>query len=175
MAPDWEKLAEEWEGHEIGFVAEVDCTAEGTLLCDEYGVQGFPSIKYGDPTNLEDYEGARSYEDLAAFAKKNLKLLCSASNIDLCDDETKKKIEELNKLSIEEIEKIIEAETEKVTTIETEFENAVNKLEETWNELDQASNDKIAAIKESSDLGLLKSIKSAKAKAEQSKESKDEL
>lgn len=28
-------------------IADVDCTAEGKSLCDEQGVQGFPTIKYG--------------------------------------------------------------------------------------------------------------------------------
>ena len=33
MAPDWEKLAGEWDGHDIGLIAEVDCTTEGKPLC----------------------------------------------------------------------------------------------------------------------------------------------
>merc|ERR1712113_706038 len=89
MAPDWEKLAKEWEGHEIGLVAEVDCTAEGKPLCDANGVKGFPTLKYGDPSALDDYKGGRSLSDFKTFATANLKPVCSVSNIDLCDDEKK--------------------------------------------------------------------------------------
>ena len=39
-------------------VADVDCTTEGKPLCEENGVQGFPTIKWGSPDALEDYEGA---------------------------------------------------------------------------------------------------------------------
>ena len=54
MAPDWEKLAEEWKDHEVGMVAEIDCTApEAEALCQQFGVEGFPTLKYGDPMGLE--------------------------------------------------------------------------------------------------------------------------
>ena len=43
-------------------IADVDCTVDGGKeLCEEMGVQGYPSIKYGDPNNMEDYEGAPTY------------------------------------------------------------------------------------------------------------------
>jgi hypothetical protein len=169
MAPDWEKLAEVWDGHEVGMIADVDCTTEGKPLCDANGVKGFPSLKYGDPTSLEDYQGSRTYKDLAKFAEENLKPVCSPANIDLCDDEKKKQIEEYMKLSVEDIDAKIESEEEKLEEAETEFKDAVSKLQDKYQELSQDKDDKIAAVKESG-LGLLKSIKAAKAKA-----GKDEL
>jgi hypothetical protein len=54
-------------------VADVDCTAEGEPLCQEFGIQGFPTLKWGDPSDLQDYNGGRSYEDLKQFADMNLK------------------------------------------------------------------------------------------------------
>merc|ERR1711865_810149 len=78
-------------------VGDVDCTAEGKPLCEEHGVQGFPTLKWGSPDALEDYEGGREYGDLETFANENLKPVCSPSNIDLCDAEKKGKIEELMK------------------------------------------------------------------------------
>jgi hypothetical protein len=54
MAADWEKLAGEWADHKVGLVAEVDCTTDdGQKLCEENGVEGFPTIMYGDPGGLE--------------------------------------------------------------------------------------------------------------------------
>merc|ERR1712194_692866 len=46
----------------------------------------------GDPADLQDYEGGRSYSDLETFAKENLKPVCSPKNIDLCDDDKKAEI-----------------------------------------------------------------------------------
>ena len=34
-------------------VADVDCTAAGEKLCSEHGVRGYPTIKYGDPADLQ--------------------------------------------------------------------------------------------------------------------------
>ena len=107
MKPDWEKLAEEWDGHAVGLVAEVDCTGEGKPLCDANGVKGFPTLKYGDPSNLEDYQGGRSFKDLSKFATENLKPVCSPTNLDLCDDEKKKQIEEFMALPVSELDEKI--------------------------------------------------------------------
>jgi hypothetical protein len=37
-------------------VADVDCTAGGKPLCDQNGVRGFPSLKYGAPDDLQEYK-----------------------------------------------------------------------------------------------------------------------
>lgn len=44
------------------------------------GVEGFPTIKFGDPANLEDYEGEREFDDLAKFAKDNLGPRCQGES-----------------------------------------------------------------------------------------------
>lgn len=92
----------EYQDHPTTLIADVDCTAGGKALCDAVGVQGYPTIKYGDPASLDDYEGARSFDALSSFAKE-LKPLCSPANVDLCDDADKAKIEELLALSDEEL------------------------------------------------------------------------
>merc|ERR1712137_1119130 len=156
MAPDWEKLSGEWDGHEVGLIAEVDCTADGKPLCDANGVRGFPTLKYGDPTSLDDYQGGREYDALAKFATDNLKPICSPSNLDICDDDKKKQIEDLN-ASIEEEEK-------KLTAAEDDFKAEVEKLQKQYQELMEEKDAKLAAVKDSG-LGLMKSVKAAKAKA----------
>lgn len=170
MAPDYEKLAEEWHNHEVGLVAEVDCTAEGKPLCDANGVRGFPTLKYGDPSALEDYQGGRSYDELAAFAKENLKPVCSPANIDLCDDAKKKEIEGYMKLSAKDLDKKIEKEEKKLESAEEDFKKEVEKLQQTYQKLSDAKDKKLAEVKESG-LGLMKAVKGFKAKAEK----KDEL
>merc|ERR1711862_945417 len=81
MAPDWEKLSDDWASSEVGLIAEVDCTTDGKPLCDQNGVKGFPTLKYGDPLALEDYSGGRSLKDLAEFAKEILNLCAHLQNL----------------------------------------------------------------------------------------------
>ena len=169
MAPDWAKLSEEWDGNDVGLVAEVDCTTDGKPLCDANGVRGFPTLKYGDPASLEDYQGGRSYDDLAKFAKDNLKPVCSVAKIELCDDEKKKQIETYMAMLDAEIDAKIEEEEEKLSKAEEDFKAEVTKLQETYQKLSEDKDKAIADVK-AAGLGLLKSVKASKAKAK-----KDEL
>jgi hypothetical protein len=89
-------------------VADVDCTAKGKALCDEVGVKGYPTIKYGDPNDMEDYDGGRSLKDLKKFATEKLGPQCSPTNLDLCDEEKTAKIKELMALSSEDLKSQIE-------------------------------------------------------------------
>ena len=70
---------------------QVDCTAAGKELCQEYGVQGYPTIKYGDPDDLQDYQGGRDLDSLKKFASENLGPVCGINNMELCDAEKKEK------------------------------------------------------------------------------------
>ena len=114
MASDWEQLGADWDNHEIGMVAEIDCTAEESQdLCDT--VEGFPTLRYGDASDLEDYNGGRTYEELAAFAKDTLSSkVCSVKNIDVCSDEKKAQIEKYMAMDFESLVAAIEVEEEKV-------------------------------------------------------------
>eukprot|EP00440_Ansanella_granifera_P036766 gb/GFBE01039884.1/.p1 GENE.gb/GFBE01039884.1/~~gb/GFBE01039884.1/.p1 ORF type:complete len:143 (+),score=31.98 gb/GFBE01039884.1/:1-429(+) len=82
MKPAWDKLMEEYAGNANVLVADVDCTAAGDQLCKQHGVRGYPTIKYGDPEELQDYKGPRSYEDLSKFAQENLGSLQDKTELD---------------------------------------------------------------------------------------------
>lgn len=164
MAPDWEKLAGEYEGNADALIAEVDCTADGKPLCDEQSVKGFPTLKYGDPGSLEDYSGARDYGALAGFAKSNLKPMCSPKKLELCDDAKKAEIEKFMAMSADDLKALIADEEKKLDAAEATFKNEVTKLQNTYQELMATKDKEIAEVK-SSGLGLMKSVKAAKAKA----------
>jgi len=160
MKPAWDKLMKEFDGHASALIADVDCTAEGKPLCDANGVKGFPTIKYGDPSALEDYKGGRDFDDLKKFAEENLKPMCSPSNIDLCDDDKKAQIEALQAMSSEDLdEKINEAE-KKMADAEKTFESEVKKLQSTYEQLQKDKETALEEIKEAG-LGLMKAVKAA--------------
>merc|ERR1719440_326409 len=81
-----------------------DAKTEGKSLCDKSGVQGFPTIKYGDPTDLKDYQGGRDFESLKKFADENLGPQCGPDNMDLCSDKIKKKLQDYLAMSVEKLE-----------------------------------------------------------------------
>merc|ERR1712118_359457 len=104
MKPAWDKLMDEFSGSSTSLIADVDCTEAGKDLCETHGVQGFPTIKYGDPAELKDYSGGRDFDSLKAFAEENLGPTCGPDNLDLCDAKKRKKIEDYMKMSLEKIE-----------------------------------------------------------------------
>mmetsp|Transcript_91567 Transcript_91567/g.285404 ORF Transcript_91567/g.285404 Transcript_91567/m.285404 type:complete len:138 (+) Transcript_91567:189-602(+) len=104
MKPAWDRLMDDFKGSPTSLIADVDCTESGKDLCEKHEVQGFPTIKYGDPGDLKAYEGGRSYEDLKKFADENLGPQCGPDYMDLCDEKKKKSIEKFQKLTAEELE-----------------------------------------------------------------------
>ena len=96
---------EEFKGNPNSLVADVDCTTEGQPLCEKHGVRGYPTIKWGDPAELKDYQGGRSFDDLKKFASENLGPQCGpGENIDLCSADVKAKIEGYLKMSADRME-----------------------------------------------------------------------
>jgi len=160
MKPAWDKLMEEFKDSKTALVADVDCTVHQDL-CGKHGVQGYPTIKYGDPNNLEDYQGGRSYDDLLSFAKENLGPTCGPANLDLCDAEQKKAVEEAMALSADELDKKISEGEKKMEDAETTFKSEVEKLQAAYEKLQKDKEETIAAVKKGG-LGMLKSVKASK-------------
>ncbi|KAK1747883.1 protein disulfide isomerase family protein [Skeletonema marinoi] len=123
LAPDWDKLADMYASSPSVTIASVDCTVdENDELCHQYGVQGYPTLKYFTDGNTmgEDYQGPRSLEALEQFASDTLNKKCivgseeeMAKDTSLCSDKEKdyakkmrgKTVEE-QKAQIERLEKL---------------------------------------------------------------------
>lgn len=73
MAPTWDELAVKFAGNSAAKVAKVDCTLEESKdLCNEQGVDGFPTIfLYKNGEKVEEYNGSRSLDDLFTFVSKH--------------------------------------------------------------------------------------------------------
>ena len=66
MKEDWENLGTAFEGSSSVVIGDVDCTIE-TELASEYGVSGYPTIKYFTPETDpkgDAYNGGRKFDDL---------------------------------------------------------------------------------------------------------------
>jgi len=160
MKPAWDSLMAEYKDHASILVADVDCTAAGKALCDANGVKGYPTIKYGDPSGLEDYKGGRDEKALKDFAK-TLKPSCSPANLDLCDDEKKAEIAKLKEMPEADLDKAIADANLKMAEAEATFKSEVEKLQKKYEELMKEKEAKETEVKESG-LGLMKAVKALK-------------
>jgi hypothetical protein len=168
MKPDWDKLMDAFAGSTTQLIGDVDCTADGKPLCDANGVRGYPTLKWGDPSALEDYKGARDYDSLKSWAEENLKPVCSPGNIDLCDDDKKAEIEKFQGMTDADLDAAISDKETELETAESSFKEAVAELQETYQKLMADKEATIASVKDSG-LGLMKAVKANKGSG------KDEL
>jgi len=162
IKPDWDKLMRNWNRGDrarTSLVADVDCIGAGKALCDLFGVEGFPTIKWGNPAALEDYEGGRDYEGLEAFANEKLMPVCGPTNLDFCDEETKARIAGLIAMPGDELQARIEEGKDEINQARVTFEEEVKKLEETFQQLRKIKQHEISNIK-ASGLTLMLAVKS---------------
>jgi len=168
MKPAWDKLIAEFADSKTALIADVDCTAGGKELCSSVGVRGYPTIKYGDPNNLEDYKGGRDFDSLKKHGEENLGPTCGPANLDLCDDTKKADIERFSKMSRSDLEAAIKEKTDAMEKLETDFKEFVEGLQKQYTEANEKKDKDIAAVKDSG-LGLMKAV------AAHSKAAKSEL
>uniref|UniRef100_A0A7S4UQ15 Thioredoxin domain-containing protein n=1 Tax=Alexandrium monilatum TaxID=311494 RepID=A0A7S4UQ15_9DINO len=157
MKPNWDRLMAEYKDHESILVADVDCTSSaGKAKCQEVKVRGYPTIKYGDPENLQDYKGGRTYQELSEWAG-NLRPSCGPRNMQLCDEEKQKLIKELQALSQEERNALIKEKEETIEKLEANFTALSKEMFKNHKDLEEQKDAAVRAAK-SKGLALLKSV-----------------
>lgn len=158
MKPDWDELEEFYKDKDSIMIAEIDCGMDASReFCIEHKIESLPTLKYGDPDVLSDYEGSRDIESLKIFVEL-LSNFCSPSNMENCDEQSKKDIETYMKLSDEELESAIVREEELVNTVEKEFQKEVAELEKSYDILNNTKNDAITWVNKNTGLGGLRTI-----------------
>merc|ERR1712072_816302 len=96
------------------------------------------------------------------MGKESLKPLCGPANLDLCDEEKKKKTD-LQALSADDLKKQIEEKKAEMKTLEETFETEVKKLQESYEQLQKDKEQTIKDVKDSG-LGLMQAVQAAKKK-----------
>ena len=74
MASDFVRTSQKMSEDDTSVtLAEVDCTsATGTLICQEYKVGGYPTLKlFKNGVPYKDYNGNRTADEMAGWLKKN--------------------------------------------------------------------------------------------------------
>ena len=171
LAPAWKQLGEAFADNENVVIGDVDCTKEESL-CQKYGVQGYPTLKYFSGATAatgDAYQGGRDFEALQTFASENLGPSCGAENIDLCNEEQTKTIKEKQALTPEALAAEIAELDAEMNKAGADLDELLKSLQAQYEEGKKKKDDTIAAI--SPKMGLLRSVQSAAA----SEAPKDEL
>jgi len=141
MKPAFDKLAKEFDDSKHVVIGDVDCTVHQGL-CSQHGVRGYPTIKYWNGGDAEDYKGGRSYDGLKKFVDENLDPICSLDNKDACEADQLKELEAAaamkpadRQAEIKDIEGKIKAATQGhedlLESLQKQFEESKKSSEET--------------------------------------------
>jgi len=156
MKPSWDKLILEFNGSKSIFVGDVDCTAGGKSKCEEAGVRGYPTIKWGDPNDLQEYKGGRSFDELKKFAS-GLQPLCGPYHLDKCDEAKKAEIAKLQAMPKEVREAFINEKEGSISKLEADFQAFQEGLNTKYKE-ESAKKEKAVEEIKASGLALLKQV-----------------
>lgn len=178
IKPAWDELMLEYESSEAVLIADVDCIGDGKPLCDQHGVKGFPTIKWGEPSDLQDYKGGRAKEDLKTFAS-TLTPPCDVSTLENCSEEQVTAIDSLKEVSKFELKGRVSEYEQSLASIEATFKDDVGQLQASYEKLSSTKETALADLAASSNIGIVKSLlskqeESANASIDQHEEGQNE-
>lgn len=93
MKPAWDKLGDEYAASSSVVIGDADCTVESEL-CQKFGVQGYPTIKYFKDGNAEGeaYSSGRDFDSLKKFVADELEKGCDITAPTECTEKEQKYI-----------------------------------------------------------------------------------
>lgn len=118
---------------------------------------------YGDPHRLMEYHGGRKYEELSEFAKENLVALCSPTHLELCDEETRKRLEEYLSLSNDEVRVGLREAEKSIRDAKQRYDDEIKALQEKYEVAARVRDETIASVRQN-ELGLLKAVENFRTK-----------
>lgn len=112
-------------------IADVDCTStDGRPLCTHFDVEGYPTLKYGDPSNMELYDGQRDYDALSSHVLDQLAPSCSPEFLNLCNRGQKQLIRDYMAMDETDLDELIEVAMEEYFDIEHRYDTQLQELED---------------------------------------------
>jgi thioredoxin-like negative regulator of GroEL len=136
----WDEFAEQTNV----LVGKIDCTVHKDL-CQQQGVQGYPTLKYSNGYGLNKFEGGRDLESLLKFVEDNLQNSC-LDDPNLCSEEETKELETYKTLSTEDVEKRLENNVAERESAEVMFKSHVKKLQDKYQTLTKEKGDRLKEL-----------------------------
>ena len=166
IKPAWDTLMTEYENSDNVLVADVDCINSGKDLCSKVGVEGFPTIKHGDPASLEDYKGGRDADSLKKFASE-LKPSCNVETTENCDEDQISTINGFKEKTEDELQQMVDDEEKERTDNDALFQVEVQKLKDQYAALYEGTEMFLLETAIKYNIGLVKGVLSHKKKAKE--------
>ena len=174
VAPEWEKLAEDWKGHSLVLIAEANCRAnlDAERWCfDDMEIYGVPSLMYGEPSHggryLQSYGDDKTHAQLTKFVNETLssRPICSPGNVKNCDKAMQKSLNLWWKLSKEEMEKAIDLKEDEIDRARQQFQWGYDQLRGHYDDAKMVHGKWTAALKRK--IKLLHSVQQFKQQRQQ--------
>ena len=125
------------------------------------------TLKYGDPSDLQDYQGGRDEKDLKKFASEKLGPQCGTKNLHLCSDEKKAQIAAFQAMGSDKLGEFIGEQEAKIKDLNENFSKQVEDLQKLYEGYMKDKEAAEAALK-GQGLGLAKAVrKSLEAKTDE--------
>jgi len=147
IKPDWDRLMTDFKGAANGLVGDVDCTAGGKALCEEYGVSGYPKIMWGTKEELKDYNGPREYAQMKKFADEHLGASCGPGRLDLCSEERRASLERFLRRPPEKLGEMVTTAEKQMKRAEYNFKVKEHNLTNQIIAAEQRKNKKVHDIR----------------------------
>lgn len=138
MQPDWDKLGKTYADTPNVVIGIVDCTAGGSSICNDLGVQGYPTLKMIVDGRTSDYNGARDFNGMKreVEAKMSPRPACSLESKEACTKKDLAILEESEQMSkadraakIKEIQEQIAEKKKKAAELEKEAKELAPTLD----------------------------------------------
>lgn len=171
MKPAWDQLGAEFANSKTVVIGDVDCTIHKDL-CSQYGVRGYPTIKYYTGATAADgdkYEGGRDFKSLKTFVDENLGPSCDNDNRDLCDEEQVKRLDHFSAMTSAERQELITSTVAEIAETEKTFKAKLDELTKTYEQLNKDKEAKVTSLQP--DLRIMRAIEASGAGSD----GKDEL
>lgn len=158
MKPAWNELMSIYKDNQEILIAEINCgNSKSGELCEKHKIEYLPTLRYGNPLYLDDYEGARDIKSLTTFANM-LKKFCSPDNLKDCDEKSKENIKKFQTFSDTDLQIAIEGKEKIIKKIKDEFHGKVRKLEKEIEKLRKKEEESVNWINEKTGLGAFISV-----------------
>jgi len=163
ITPSWNALMRQYEREDFATenfkTASVNCSGAEKKLCNRIGISAFPTIKFGNPFNLEDYGGHRDLDSLQRFVVSNIQRRCDVGYlINNCGDAHMAVINKYMDMDVLELAKKIQVQSQSQGQVVDDFMEAEGKIKERATKLFREKEENVHNKKSSKELQLMQIV-----------------
>eukprot|EP00933_Yihiella_yeosuensis_P077650 TRINITY_DN8830_c0_g1_i1.p1 TRINITY_DN8830_c0_g1~~TRINITY_DN8830_c0_g1_i1.p1 ORF type:complete len:319 (+),score=61.84 TRINITY_DN8830_c0_g1_i1:56-958(+) len=164
MDKAWKNLQKAWHSHKkknrYGVILDVDCTDDkGELLCEDYHVEEFPHLMYGQNHDLMAYHGDHDQKSLFEASEIHIRENeCTLGQPWSCSQDERDVVEKLSTYTLAELDAYINETEHRSTALMQGLEDKIQGMHKEQMSQKDVHHQKIEKNEEEEARTLLKSI-----------------